>query len=81
MQILKKHEFKRKVAIRKSKYPWDEWFDGKIRHAESEVDFKCATRSFVQHLYDKARKSGIRLRLNVQDDGSVIFQAIMNGQA
>lgn len=56
-----------------SLYPWDEWFDGRIRRLRQGEDFVTDPRTMRTALQARARKRGGRARTHVKGD-SVTFQ-------
>ena len=52
----------------KSKYPWDEWFDGKMRKLQHGVDYELETRNMQRGILKKARQRNVRIRTAVEDD-------------
>lgn len=52
----------------KFKYPWDEWFDGKMRKLQHGVDYELETRNMQRGILKKARQRNVRIRTAVEDD-------------
>lgn len=60
---------------RPSKYPWDEWVDGKARVAQRGVDFDITTHAFISTLHQAAKaRDGVKVRTKTIDDEQVAFQ-------
>ncbi len=61
---------------RRGKYPWDQWFDGRIWKVIQGEDFDVAVNSMRAAIYQNAKNNGLNTKITVsQKDGSVIFQA------
>jgi hypothetical protein len=52
-------------AMGHSKYPWDEWFDGKVRLLVHGKDFKVTPDSFRATCYWAGRRKGFHIRAAV----------------
>ncbi len=56
-------------------YPWESWFDGRIRHLKKGADFHCTPKAFEDLARRTARKRGVQIRLVINAKvGSVILQ-------
>lgn len=69
---LKSFNFENGTSSRKSKYAWDEWFDGDIWQLEQGKDFKIKPASFRISLGTNAKKRGLKLRISQVEKGFVI---------
>ena len=58
-----------------SKYPWDEWLDGRIWRLIGGRDFQVPANNFRRHVCTTAKRRGLRVQTHVQD-GDVILQAL-----
>lgn len=58
----------------KTKYPYDEWFDGKVRRLLHGEDFTVAPQSIRSLLYAQAKQRGMPLKVTIDGD-DVIVQA------
>lgn len=62
-----------------SKYPWDEWFDGKIRQLDVGEDFDAKIESFRSTISGAAKDRGIRVRTATTNGGkSIVVQALLD---
>ncbi len=52
-----------------SRYPWDEWFDGKARILAKGEDFTSQISSFRTTVYECARRRGLKVRIATVDNG------------
>lgn len=59
----------------KSRHPWDEWFDGKVRLLERDVDFHSEPTGLVSAAHNAAKARGLKVSARVRDEG-VYLQAI-----
>ena len=59
---------------RGQKYPWNEWFNGKIWELTSGEDFVCDPDSMRQQTYQAASKLGLSAKTRVTEDGKVFIQ-------
>lgn len=60
---------------RRSKYPWNEWLDGKVRKLIKGTDYENNTTNFVAYLRTVCTKHAMTPQLHVEND-YVIFQAL-----
>lgn len=62
---------------KKSKYPWDEWFDGSVWKLTQKDDFpETKPTSFRVTIYTSAKNRGLSVRIHELDtDGSLVIQA------
>ncbi len=60
---------------RKSKYPFDQWFDGQIWELTEGVDFKIPAPSFRGGLYNKTRLFGVEIvtASTTNEAGKVVY--------
>jgi len=64
------------TTVRKTKYPWDIWLDGKLHTAIHGKDFSSPLSTFQITLSNTARRKGLFIRTAVQSDRiSVVLQA------
>lgn len=65
-----------------SKYPFDDWLDGRVWLLRDRVDFTCMAVSMQSSLYNHARAAGVsvctRVVFGTGVDGSVLVQAYPN---
>ena len=54
------------------KYPWQEWFDGKIWKIHASVDFRTNTFCMRAQIYVQAARHGLRVHVNIVDEGKAI---------
>ena len=66
-------EYRRKSG--NARYPWDEWFDGKIRIAELGVDFRTTIEAFVATMRCAAQSRLMSLEYRMTYTG-VAFRAV-----
>ena len=52
-----------------SKYPLEEWFDGKVRELVQGEDFDCTAESLINSLHTRAAKQGLKVRTVKTDNG------------
>lgn len=52
-----------------SKYPLDEWFDGKMREIVEGEDYECKRESLINMLHGKAAASGLKIHTVKTDNG------------
>lgn len=74
-EILDNYDFS-STRKRGSIYPWEEWFDGKIRKLSRGDDFKGTAESFRVGAYNAAKKSGVTIQTRILDENSVVLRAI-----
>jgi hypothetical protein len=61
----------------RSKYPFDEWFNGKIWRLDAGEDFSSAPETFRTTLSKTARARGIKIRTAmVNDKKSIVVQKL-----
>ena len=60
---------------RNSKYPWEEWSDGKIRKAVNGEDYETSTSDFRSMLHAAATRVGMKVKTRKDpDDKFLVFQ-------
>lgn len=65
-----------RVASR-SKYPWDEWFDGNVWQLEQGRDFESSPERMRQMVGMTARKRGLKVRTSVNKiEGKIALQVL-----
>lgn len=69
-EVLEEFDFRRRGE---SRYPWDQWFDGRIWKLKQGEDFKCSLNAFYYGAYRAAGKRGGKIRLTKRED-CIIFQ-------
>lgn len=72
-EVLQSFEFKE--THKPSRYPWDEWCDGRIWKVTQGVDFHIKTVSFRQNLAYVATRRKLRLRTRIIDN-TMVFQFV-----
>lgn len=60
--------------VPKTKYPWDEWFDGQTRLLEPGVDFHVRPDAFRSGAYARAKVAGLKVTVLLRSEG-VYLQA------
>lgn len=55
-------------------YPWETWLDGRIWRLEAGEDFNGPPGSLERVIRTTANRRGVRVRVRVQDDGSIVLQ-------
>lgn len=64
-------------ATRRSKYPWDEWFNGNVWLLEQGRDFDATPERMRQMIGMTARKRGIKVRTSVnKPENKVALQMV-----
>ncbi len=71
-EVLKTFDFS-KAGTRSSKYPWDEWCDGKIRRVVQGKDFESKPTTFRSALHNQASRREMKVRAHVEEK-AVVFQ-------
>ena len=71
-QVLKTFDFAAS-GKRKSRYPRDEWVDGRIRRVEQGSDFECLPTTFRSNLHNQAARRDMKVRAHVEEK-AVVFQ-------
>jgi hypothetical protein len=60
---------------RKTKgYPWEKWTDGKIRRLKRGRDFEVSPNSFQRIVWETARRRGLNVQTQIEDDDTVVIQ-------
>lgn len=72
-KVLKEFKF---THTRVGKYPYTEWFDGKIRVLEPDKHFDCEPSALRNSLSTAANKRGLSLRTSLEEDGTVVIQSM-----
>jgi hypothetical protein len=57
---------------KKSKYPWDEWFDGDIWVLEQGEDFTISLPNMRSVIYGAADRAGLEVKTSVDADAKTI---------
>lgn len=70
--VLSKYEFA--TRGRPALYPWDKWFDGKIRRLTRGVDFSVSASSLQRAAWAAARVRGLVLLSCVEDENTIVIQ-------
>lgn len=60
-----------------SKYPWDEWFDGKTRILVQSDDFTVTPKSIQNTIHVNAFRRGVKVRTRILDNGRIRVQAVL----
>lgn len=63
----------RRVGHPNSKYPWDEWEDGKTRKITQGIDFECKTKDMRTQLHTRANKIERRVATTKPDEKTLVF--------
>ena len=72
-KVLSSFEFSAQSS--KSRYPWADWADGKIRQLKQSEDFTCKAGALVAMARSYAKKHGKATRASVKrDEGIVVLQ-------
>ena len=61
----------------KSKYPWDEWSDGRIYEIKKGIDFNCSVTGMQSQIRMRARstsKENDQVRVSIGEDDTIVFQ-------
>jgi len=58
-----------------TRYPWDEWADGKTRRFTADVDFHTTPRDFARQIRRAAWARGMRAIIQ-QDKGTVVMRMV-----
>lgn len=61
---------------RKGKYPWDDLFDGGVWRVTKEDLDGTKPESFLGSVQQQASRREVKYRSHVEDDGSVVIQAL-----
>lgn len=71
-KVLQQYEPKRRGP--KTRYPWDQWLDGKIRRLDQGKgkDFQCSVTSMVDLVRKTARKRGVSVTVHEESAACVI---------
>lgn len=67
--VLESFEFRRC-----SKYPLDQWFDGRVWRVTRGKDFAMTARSFAKNVYTMAQRRGGTVQTATIDENTVVFQ-------
>lgn len=59
----------------RSMRPWALWLDGSIWRLRPGVDFHVPAAQFVNTARHAARRFGVKLVANIEEDSTVVFQA------
>lgn len=57
----------------KAEYPWDQWFDGRIRLLEQGIDFTVSAKSMQLQAHQRSRIDGVRIGTRITDDGDLVL--------
>ena len=66
------------IAERSSRYPWDDWMDGKLHTAVRGIDFFVETSQFQKYVHEKARSVGLQAVTRAIGD-TVYFKIVEPG--
>lgn len=58
-----------------SQYPWETWFDGKIRQLEGGDDFTCKLSSFRSTVAKEAKARKVKIRTAIVNGGKDLVVA------
>lgn len=59
---------------RASKYPWEQWMDGKTYKIKKGIDFESSCSKFIQQLRQRASDYNARVNVANPDDETIVFQ-------
>lgn len=80
VQILDEFDFNKSWGA-PEKYPYDEWFSGKIIQIERGTDFDCHPYSMRTNILNAAQRRKIRVRTSIIENQEkpigVVFQAVL----
>lgn len=62
-------------SSRKGRYPWDEWFDGRVWHLKKGEDFQVASGAFRAAAANAAKSRHLNLKAKITPSGDVIVKA------
>ena len=71
-KILKTYQKQKKKPGPVPKYPWERWFDGKIRLLEQGEDFTCSIPSMEDNVRKAAKRMGFSVIVHQEEGGIVI---------
>lgn len=60
---------------RPAKYPWKEWFDGRVWQLTKGEDFNTSVVNFRSQAYIAATKHGLKVRVHANGDDAIVLQA------
>jgi len=64
-----------------SKYPWEEWFDGKARRLTQGIDFESDPEHMRRQAYVAAKKKNVKIRTKVVKERKIVYvQALLDNQ-
>lgn len=64
-----------KARTSRSRYDWDQWFDGQVWRLTKDEDFTAEVASFRSSASTAAKKRNKTVRTALEDDSTVILQA------
>lgn len=73
-RVLKDYKPPVKGPGRPDKYPYDDWFDGKIREVVSGKDYDCKSTTIYWCLKRAARVRGLSIQVYETNQSRVVFQ-------
>jgi hypothetical protein len=56
----------------KSKYPWDQWLDGRVWLLEKGEDFRISVPSMQSSVTNAARARGLKVKMRARPEGLYI---------
>lgn len=56
------------AAIKRPRYPWKRWSDGKARAVTRGVDFTCTTAGFRASIFNYAQRHKRRVETSINGD-------------
>lgn len=70
-------EFPEGIRVgRPGKYPWDEWFNGKVWEVEAGTDFSTTPESFRMTIKSAAKSRGGSVKIAKLDEKRLVFQYV-----
>jgi hypothetical protein len=63
-------------ARKNAKYPYEDWFNGKVWKISRPEDFQITPKSMQINLYAAAARYDLRLRTKLEGGDSIIIQAV-----
>ncbi len=61
-------------ALAQTRYPWSLWTNGEQHEAKRGVDFECYATSLIVLLRHRAKRDGLKVRVEHTDADSIRFQ-------
>lgn len=61
---------------KQTKYPWQQWFDGRAWELRRGEDFGCTARSMRSSAIQAAKRMGCRCKTRLVDDSVIVIEAV-----